>query len=152
MYDGCVVTHLSPVPKNMNAQEISTLRLRPVNQKRSPCQQHSSRRRQNRWFFGKWAVQIVLENFWTTFGVRSTFLLLWKPRTNFTFLNNFWAKYWLRAQINHEKANMYNFIENVNLCECLSTLWGLSIYIAVSRKVVLQTGKSLRDNVASYYG
>ena len=51
VYDGCVVTHLIPVPVNMNAQEISTLRLRPVNQKRSSCQQHSSRRRQNMRFF-----------------------------------------------------------------------------------------------------
>ena len=42
-YDGFDVTHLSPVPTNMNAQEITTLRLRPVNQKRSRCQQHLSR-------------------------------------------------------------------------------------------------------------
>ena len=28
----------------------------------------------------------------------------------------------------------------------------LQMYTAVSRKVVLQTGKSLRDNVESYYG
>ena len=30
--------------------------------------------------------------------------------------------------------------------------FGAQTYTAVSRKVVLQTGKSLRDNVESYYG
>ena len=33
-YEGCDVTHLSPVPTTMKAQEIITLCLRPVNQKR----------------------------------------------------------------------------------------------------------------------
>ena len=41
----------------------------------------------------------------------------------FAFQSNFWAKYWFRAHIKHEKVN--DFVENLNSCEFVE---GLSCY------------------------